>query len=156
MRTRVHGDYHLGQVLYSSSDFVIIDFEGEPARSLTERRLKRSPLRDVAGMIRSFHYAANAALLGHAPTVVRPEDLQQLEQWAMFWYHRVSAAFLDSYLETASVSDFLPESHEELSVLLDIYLLEKATYEISYELNARPDWVHVPIRGILQLIENNG
>ena len=154
MRTRCHGDYHLGQVLYTGKDFVIIDFEGEPARPLGERRLKRSPLSDVAGMIRSFDYAAHAALLGQAPTVIRPEDLPILEQWARLWYVWVSAAFLTSYLAVMEESELLPSSREELTAMLDTYLLEKAVYELGYELNNRPDWVRVPLRGILQLVES--
>ncbi len=153
MRTRVHNDYHLGQVLYTGRDFVIIDFEGEPARPLSERRIKRSPLRDVAGMIRSFHYAPHAALLGQAPTVLREEDKPILKPWGEFWYAWVSAVFLKSYLETARRSCFLPSSAEEVRVLLDAYILEKAIYEVSYELNNRPDWVSVPLAGILQLLE---
>jgi maltose alpha-D-glucosyltransferase/alpha-amylase len=152
MRTRVHGDYHLGQVLYTGSDFMIIDFEGEPARSLTERRLKRSPLKDVAGMLRSFHYAANAALFGQASTVIRPEDIPQLEQWVMYWYQWVSAVFLKSYFEVASRGAFLPRDREELAALLDIYLLEKAIYEVGYELNNRPAWVRVPMQGVLSIL----
>lgn len=152
LRTRVHGDYHLGQVLYASGDFVIIDFEGEPSRPLSERRLKRSPLRDVAGMIRSFHYAANAALFGQAPTIIRPEDVEQLEQWAAFWYEWVSATFLKSYLEVASLGNFLPKTREEQCALLDVYLLQKAIYEIGYELNNRPDWVRVPLQGVLSVL----
>jgi maltose alpha-D-glucosyltransferase/alpha-amylase len=156
MKTRVHGDYHLGQVLYTGNDFVIIDFEGEPARSLTQRRLKRSPLRDVAGMIRSFHYAANTALFGQASTVIRPQDVPQLEQWSTLWYQRVCAAFLKSYLQVATEATFLPSGKRELYALLDIYLLEKAVYEVGYELNNRPAWVRVPLQGILQLLEADG
>jgi maltose alpha-D-glucosyltransferase/alpha-amylase len=154
MRVRCHGDYHLGQVLYIGSDFVIIDFEGEPARRLVERRIKRSPLRDVAGMIRSFHYATHAALRGQAPTVVRPEDLPVLEQWAQFWYHWVSTAFLKSYMELMADTPILPQSREGMKVILDAYLLEKAIYEINYELDNRPDWVGLPLQGILQMLES--
>ncbi|MGH2542925.1 MAG: maltose alpha-D-glucosyltransferase, partial [Ardenticatenaceae bacterium] len=152
-RTRIHGDYHLGQVLYTGRDFVIIDFEGEPARPLSERRLKRSPLRDVAGMIRSFHYAPHAALLGQAPMVIRDEDKPILQQWGEYCCAWVSAAFLNSYLQAARQSNFLPRSVEELRELLDAYILEKAVYEVGYELNNRPNWVGVPLRGILQLLE---
>jgi len=152
-RIRCHGDYHLGQVLFTGKDFVIIDFEGEPARPLGERRLKRSPLRDVAGMIRSFHYAAHTALLLHSSLTLRPEDAPVLEQWARFWYTWVSATFLSSYLGVIRESDLLPGDLEELKILLDAYLLEKAVYEVEYELNNRPDWVRVPLQGILQLIE---
>jgi maltose alpha-D-glucosyltransferase / alpha-amylase len=152
-RIRCHGDYHLGQVLYNGSNFIIIDFEGEPARPITERRLKRCPLRDVAGMVRSFHYAPNAALAGQANLLIRPEDRPVLEKWGQFWYHWTAAAFLKSYLEVMSQVTLLPRKPEELQVLLDIYLLEKAIYEIGYELNSRPDWVRVPLEGIMQLLD---
>jgi maltose alpha-D-glucosyltransferase/alpha-amylase len=150
MRIRVHGDYHLGQVLYTGKDFVIIDFEGEPARSLTERRLKRSPLRDVAGMLRSFHYAAHHAIFAR---LSRPEDLPAMEQWAAFWQLWVSAGFLQSYLEVAGQGGFLPREEEQFQVLLDAFCLEKAMYELGYELNNRPEWVKLPIQGILQLLQ---
>jgi maltose alpha-D-glucosyltransferase/alpha-amylase len=153
-RTRIHGDYHLGQVLYTGKDYVIIDFEGEPARPLTERRIKRTPVRDVAGMLRSFHYAAYTSLFGHlGSAMVRPEDLAALEPWARFWNVGICSSFLNSYLQHAQPGGFLPPTREELNILLEIYLLEKALYELGYELNNRPDWVRVPIIGILQLLE---
>jgi maltose alpha-D-glucosyltransferase / alpha-amylase len=155
MRIRCHGDYHLGQVLYTGKDFIIIDFEGEPARPLSERRIKRSPLRDVAGMLRSFHYAAYAALFDQEAEGVyasHPEALAALEPWARFWSQWVSAVFLKTYREAASQASFLPRTREELQILLDAYLLEKAAYELGYELNSRPDWVRIPLRGILQLL----
>jgi maltose alpha-D-glucosyltransferase/alpha-amylase len=154
MRTRLHGDFHLGQVLYTGKDFVIIDFEGEPARPLSERRIKRSPLRDVAGMLRSFHYASHAALFGKVSGVIlRPEDAQALENWARFWNRWVGVAFLREYLDTAGEAPFLPRTLEGLGVLLYTYLLEKAVYEMGYELNNRPDWLRIPLRGVLQLTE---
>jgi maltose alpha-D-glucosyltransferase/alpha-amylase len=154
-RTRVHGDYHLGQVLYDGQDFVILDFEGEPARPLGERRIKRSPLRDVAGMIRSFHYASRALFTGQGPsTSVRSEDVARLEPWARYWYGSVSAVFLSGYLRAAAAGRFLPSSQEELTLLLDVFLLEKALYELGYELNNRPDWALLPLRGIRQLLED--
>jgi maltose alpha-D-glucosyltransferase/alpha-amylase len=153
-RVRCHGDYHLGQVLFTGKDFVIIDFEGEPARSLSERRLKRSPLLDVAGMIRSFHYAAHSALIKQAPLAPNPEDdLPLLQYWAQYWYVWVSVAFLNSYLDVVEPVGLLPKDPEHLRILLDAYILEKAIYEIGYELNNRPDWVKVPLQGILQLME---
>jgi maltose alpha-D-glucosyltransferase/alpha-amylase len=152
-RIRCHGDYHLGQVLYTGKDFVIIDFEGEPARPLSERRIKRSPLRDVAGMIRSFHYATHSALLHQASLALKPEDLPALEHWAQFWYVWVSASFLTSYLNGVEQARLLPDDPEQLRILLDAYLLEKAVYEIGYELNNRPDWLKVPLQGILQLMK---
>ncbi|TMB99468.1 MAG: maltose alpha-D-glucosyltransferase, partial [Chloroflexi bacterium] len=148
-RIRVHGDYHLGQVLYTGHDFVIIDFEGEPSRSLYERRLKRLALRDVAGMLRSFSYASHTAL--------RSEQLQastspRLESWARFWVDSVSAAFLRSYLTTAGTASFVPQTTEDLDLQLSTMLLEKALYELRYELNSRPEWVRIPLRGILEAV----
>ena len=152
-RIRCHGDYHLGQVLYTGRDFVIIDFEGEPGRPLGERRIKRTPLTDVAGMIRSFHYAAYTALFGQTGGAMPVQNPAFLEPWALFWYLWVSAAFLGSYLEVASPGGFLPQSGEDLRTLLDVLLLEKAVYELRYEVNNRPDWVRIPIEGVLQLLE---
>jgi len=152
-RIRCHGDYHLGQVLYTGKDFVIIDFEGEPARPLSELRIKRSPLRDVAGMIRSFHYAAHSALLHQASLALKPEDLPALEHWAQFWYVWVSSSFLMSYLNGVEQAQLLPDDPEQLRILLDAYLLEKAVYEIGYELNNRPHWLKVTLQGILQLLK---
>jgi maltose alpha-D-glucosyltransferase/alpha-amylase len=151
LRIRIHGDYHLGQVLYTGKDFFIIDFEGEPARPLSERRFKRSPLRDVAGMIRSFHYAAFAPLLGQVASI-RPEDFPTLEPWAQYWYAWVSATFLKAYLAVAKEAPFLPKERANFQILLDVYLLEKAIYELGYELNNRPTWVKVPLLGLTQLL----
>ncbi len=152
MRLRIHGDYHLGQVLYSGKDFLIIDFEGEPARPLNIRRLKESPLRDVAGMLRSFHYAAYASIIGKVAGI-RPEDFALLESWARLWQVWVSATFLKAYLTATAESDFLPKTHQELQTLLDAYTLQKAVYELGYELNNRPDWARVPLEGIMQILE---
>ncbi len=156
-RIRTHGDYHLGQVLYTGRDFIIIDFEGEPARPLTERRLKRSPLSDVAGMLRSFHYAAYTALADEeARGASRPKDRQKPERWVRFWAGWASAAFLRAYLREARAGEkgqaFLPTREDQLRTLLEAHLLEKAVYELGYELNNRPDWVRVPILGIRQLL----
>ena len=153
-RIRCHGDFHLGQVLYTGKDFLIMDFEGEPARPVSERRIKRCPLRDVAGMLRSFQYAADAALLARdAGTPVRPEDQARLETWAAAWHTWVSTVFLRAYLEEAAEGRFLPEKREDLGILLRLFLLEKAMYELSYELNHRPEWVRIPLRGILRLLD---
>jgi maltose alpha-D-glucosyltransferase / alpha-amylase len=150
-KIRIHGDYHLGQVLFTGKDFVIIDFEGEPARSLSERRLKRSPVVDVAGMIRSFHYAAHAGLFNHLS--VRPEDAETLEPWIELWYKVVASAFLKSYLNSTKNSGFNPEDISDFEILLRAFTLEKAIYELGYELKYRPDWVKIPIKGILDLLE---
>jgi maltose alpha-D-glucosyltransferase/alpha-amylase len=148
-RIRCHGDYHLGQLLFTGKDFVIIDFEGEPARPLSERRHKRSPLSDVAGMLRSFDYAVTVSLRRQE---LRPEDVHGLEPWARLWKHWVCLVFLQAYYGAAADSGFLPRATEDLKALLDFHLIEKALYELAYELNNRPDWVDVPVRGILGLV----
>jgi maltose alpha-D-glucosyltransferase/alpha-amylase len=153
LRCRCHGDYHLGQVLYTGEDFVIIDFEGEPVRSLAERRRKHSPLKDVAGMLRSFHYAAASALQDQvSKDQERAGDVRLLERWADAWYLWVSAAYLKEYLAVAALGSFLPQARDDLRALLDIYLLEKAVYELIYELNNRPGWVGIPLRGVQQIM----
>jgi maltose alpha-D-glucosyltransferase/alpha-amylase len=153
MRVRCHGDFHLGQVLYTGRDFVIMDFEGEPVRPIGERRIKRSPLRDVGGMLRSFHYADYSALFSlRERGLLSTDDFQSMEVWARFWHVWVCAVFLRAYLDVAGQSHFLPRMKEELRMLLDLYLLEKAVYELGYELNNRPDWVRIPLQGIRQLL----
>ena len=152
LRTRIHGDYHLGQVLVCGDDFVIIDFEGEPARPLAERRHKQSPLQDVAGMLRSFQYAAYAPLLGVGPQSSRlPLPPETLGPWAYLWQMWVSAAFLHSYFATSRYAPFHPRDTREVLAILEAHLLEKAVYELGYELNNRPSWVRIPLSGIAQL-----
>jgi len=152
LRTRAHGDYHLGQVLWTGQDFMIIDFEGEPARPLAARRAKVSPLRDVAGMLRSFHYAAFQGLATHGSAPLPAEQARAAEAWARVWQLTVSGAYLGAYLQTARGAPFLPASREELEGLLDLFLAEKAIYELSYELNNRPAWVGLPLQGIADLL----
>lgn len=153
LRIRHHGDYHLGQVLYTGQDFMIIDFEGEPARPLSERRAKVLALRDVAGMIRSFQYAAFAALFGQVPGIPdEPATLKLVEQWAAAWSAYVSATYLRAYFEEARDLPFVPAEWSERRILLDAFLLQKALYEVAYELNNRPDWLRIPLRGILGLV----
>jgi maltose alpha-D-glucosyltransferase/alpha-amylase len=151
-RARFHGDYHLGQVLYTGRDFVIIDFEGEPARSISERRQKRSPLRDVAGMLRSFHYAAYTALYDQQERGLISAEDPQPERWIRYWYQWVAVSFLRAYFQTTQGASFLPSDRAERELLMDIFLLDKAVYELNYELNNRPDWVHIPLRGITDLM----
>ena len=153
MRTRIHGDYHLGQVLYTGSDFAIIDFEGEPARPLSERRIKRSPLQDVAGMLRSFHYAAFSFHLASSDSATAEEiKSYDVKPWAERWYGRVTDRFLNAYFENVAGASFIPPDPDELSALLRLHLLEKAVYELGYELNNRPAWVAIPLEGISQLL----
>jgi maltose alpha-D-glucosyltransferase / alpha-amylase len=144
-RCRIHGDYHLGQVLFTGKDFVIVDLEGEPGRILSERRYKRSPLRDVAGMIRSFEYAA-AFAVRRGPT--RSEDVPALLPWARLWQRWASASFLRGYFDAAGDASYLPKGQDALAAMLDFYLLDKAIYELRYELNNRPDWVDIPLEAI--------
>ncbi|MFH1338896.1 MAG: maltose alpha-D-glucosyltransferase [Candidatus Omnitrophota bacterium] len=153
MKIRIHGDCHLGQVLFTGKDFVIIDFEGEPARALSERRLKRSPLRDVAGMVRSFHYAAYAGLLRHP--LVHKQDIPSLEPWVKAWYHYASGIFLRSYLDIVGEAAFLPKKREDFTILFEAFLLEKAVYELGYELNNRPEWVIIPIKGLQYILKES-
>lgn len=152
MRLRIHGDFHLGQVLNTGTDFAIIDFKGEPARATSERRLKRSPLRDVAGMIRSFDYAVQSALRLLSSAFVRPEDSPVLESWADTWTHWVSAIYLQTYLAEVDGSGLLPADPDSLRMPLDALVLEKALSEVGYDLNSRPDCVLVPLTSILRLV----
>jgi maltose alpha-D-glucosyltransferase/alpha-amylase len=148
-RIRIHGDYHLGQVLRVKTDFVILDFEGEPARSLEYRRSKQCPLYDVAGMLRSFSYAAYGTLINY--TARHTEDLPRLEPWAQLWERSVAAEFLRAYRDTAHGAAFLPTNCTHFRKLLEVFLLDKALYEILYELNSRPGWVRIPMLGMLSL-----
>lgn len=143
LKTRIHGDYHLGQVLFTGKDFVIIDFEGEPGFSFSERRLKKSPFKDVAGMMRSFHYAAFGKIMLNEN--YREQDIQFLEAWAEQWQHYVSRFYLGAYMEKIGSGSELSEEH---NILLMTYQLEKAVYELGYELNSRPEWTMIPLRGI--------
>jgi len=145
LKSRYHGDYHLGQVLVKDNDFVIIDFEGEPARSFEERRSKSSPLRDVAGMLRSFNYARWSALRRVAQS---PEEAEKLAHPAIAWERATREAFLKGYAETLAAPDGAPIDTE----LLSLFELEKALYELRYELNNRTDWAQVPLHGVLALI----
>ncbi len=149
LRTRVHGDYHLGQVLKVKTDFVILDFEGEPARPLAVRRAKQCPLRDVAGMVRSFGYAAYSSLINY--TARHPEGLGSLQPWAQLWERCVASEFLRAYRQTARGAGFLPESSADFRKVFDVFLVDKALYEVRYELNARLTWVRIPLMGILSL-----
>jgi maltose alpha-D-glucosyltransferase/alpha-amylase len=146
IRIRIHGDLHLAQVLWTGDDHVIIDFEGEPSRPLSQRRFKRAPMRDVAGMIRSFHYVSAAAL---SDGRLRHEDVARLGDWAAPWAQWVSVSFLGGYLDRAKGSVLLPKRDGDLDLLLEFFLLEKCIYEIAYELNYRPEWLEIPLRGLI-------
>jgi maltose alpha-D-glucosyltransferase/alpha-amylase len=152
-KIRCHGDYHLGQVLRVENDYVIIDFEGEPMLTVAERRAKQSPLKDVAGMLRSYHMAAYAGLF--AFTSEHPQTLDRLQPWAELWFQWVSAAFLREYRNEARGEAFVPADSAVLAELLDAFMLEKMFYELHYELNNRPDWAPIPLRHILLLLESD-
>jgi maltose alpha-D-glucosyltransferase/alpha-amylase len=154
LRIRIHGDYHLGQVLYTGKDFYIIDFEGEPLQPISRRRIKRSPLRDVAGMLRSFHYVVHKALLTN--TVIRPELIPNLEPWADIWYQHISQLFLGSYMQIIESNplQLISKVPGENASMLEIFFINKAIYELNYELNTRPEWVSIPCKGILYGLKN--
>ena len=150
-KTRVHGDYHLGQVLVAQNDFYILDFEGEPARPLEERRAKSSPLKDVAGMLRSFDYAAWAAVM--TLTDVDPGSGEVVRSLAEAWRAATQHAFLGAYQETIAGCPSYPEDGAEAARLLDLFLLEKALYEICYEAANRPHWLRIPLKGVTGLLQ---
>jgi maltose alpha-D-glucosyltransferase/alpha-amylase len=151
-RTRIHGDLHLGQILSTGRDVLVIDFEGEPARPLGDRRLKQSPLVDVAGMLRSFDYAAIGSM-AHDGAALRTEDAAALTAWARYWSAWVSTAFVAGYRAATDGATFVPRSDDDWAVLLDAFVLTKALYEVEYELNNRPDWISIPLTGILRLLD---
>ncbi len=153
-RTRHHGDYHLGNVLYTGSDFIIKNFDGDYTRPMSERRIKRSPIKDVASMVRSLHYISHAVLFNHVPGIVATQDADwRLERWAVAWYQWVSALFLRGYFETAGAAHWLPRTQSEVKALLDAYTLEKGLMEIEYELANRPDWIRIPLHGVLEQLQ---
>jgi maltose alpha-D-glucosyltransferase/alpha-amylase len=150
---RIHGNYHLREVLYTGKDFVIIDFEGDPSRPLSERRIKRSPLQDVACMLDSFYHASHAVLFGGAPGVIpKPETLNALEAWAKFWYRSVSAAFLTAYLAAVQPASLLPQDADQLRELLGIFRLDLTLKKLSHELAHAPERVRVPAHAILEIV----
>ncbi len=149
-KIRVHGDYHLGQVLFTGKDFVIIDFEGEPTRSMTARKLKHCPFKDVAGMLRSFHYSIYMGKVANESKM--PESTEFFKPWLEAWYVTVQDMFIESYLETAGNASFIPEEKNQIHDLMAVYTIEKAIYELDYEFNNRPDWLHIPLSGLKMIM----
>ncbi len=152
-RIRVHGDYWLGQVLHTGKDLVLIDFEGDVSRPLSQRRLKRTPFRDVTSMVRSFHHAAAAALAhegAHGP--LSPESAGRLGPWARFWHKWAGVAFLQGYFKAASRAAFMPQTPAEVKVLFEAHLLNKLVAELGRELNASPERLEIPMQAILELL----
>jgi maltose alpha-D-glucosyltransferase/alpha-amylase len=160
-RIRCHGDYHLGQLLFTGKDFVVIDFEGETKRPIGERRVKRSPLRDVASMVRSLDYAVQSVLLdltdvrGRPPGMIRPEDRPALEVWAHHWYEHVTREFLSAYFEAVRDAALVPATLATCYSLFEIFLLEESFHEIDAELTDRPDWAEIPLRGAARLLAHD-
>ncbi|MEP6558277.1 MAG: alpha-amylase, partial [Burkholderiales bacterium] len=151
IKTRLHGDLHLGQVLVTDGDFLIIDFEGEPQRTLQERRAKHSALRDVAGMLRSFDYARHMALHQAAQS---PIDFERLAPVSRNWERRVRKMFLETYRSIVVAGGVYPDAaaFDAAQPLLDLFELEKVLYELRYEMDNRPDWIAVPLAGIVELM----
>lgn len=149
-RIRVHGDLHLGQVMSTSRGWMVLDFEGEPLRSLEERRAKRSPLKDVAGMLRSFNYVAVAALFNRCEP--ESDEWDRLDPWATEWESMARERFLSGYLTRAHEGRFLPSDRDVLMELLGILEIEKALYEVAYEQGHRPEWVRIPVYGIKRIL----
>ncbi len=150
MKCRIHGDLHLGQALFTGKDFIFIDFEGVPAKSLSERRLKHSPLQDVAGMIHSFHFAAMTTLVQY--NAGPPDDMLMLEPWLEAWYVYVSGSYLKAYLHLLKNSPLIPADRTELALMLRCFLIQKAVYELGIEVNNRPALVGLYLRGIEMLL----
>ncbi|HET7411828.1 MAG TPA: phosphotransferase, partial [Pararhizobium sp.] len=153
-RSRIHGDFHLGQVLVAQNDVMFIDFEGEPRRSLTERRAKASPLRDVAGMLRSFDYAAATALDRHLEHYAATSEAALARTRA--WLDHTNREFLSAYMAGMMVAPIFPRDEEAARNLIDLFVLQKAMYEIGYELANRPGWVSIPLDGAITLLEGDG
>jgi maltose alpha-D-glucosyltransferase/alpha-amylase len=162
VRIRIHGSYHLGELLYTGSDFQVIDFEGEADRPLSERRIKRSPLQDVADMVQSFHFAAFSPLFGADsgrgafPGQVRDVDRSVLLGWARFWSSWIAAAFVQAYFRGMDGSGLLPTQAKNCRELLDLFVLEKAVRELGHELEHRPRWVPIPLTGLIERLETPG
>jgi maltose alpha-D-glucosyltransferase/alpha-amylase len=153
-RIRIHGDYHLAQALYTGKDFMLIDFEGDLSRPISERRIKRSPLHDVAGMLDSLYHASHGVLFGETPGVIpQPESMNALEAWAKFWYRSMSAEFLSAYLATPGVRPLLPENDDHLRTILGIFLLDFALRKLSYALTHFPERIRIPAHAIIELLE---
>jgi maltose alpha-D-glucosyltransferase/alpha-amylase len=151
IKSRVHGDYHLGQVLIVQKDVMIVDFEGEPSRPAEARRAKSSPLRDVAGMLRSFAYAAETGAREVASRFAEKEALAATA--TARWRTLAETAFLHAYEESARGSPAWVENADTRQRLLRLHLLSKALYEIDYEANNRPDWIETPVRGVLSILD---
>ncbi|MBI1184381.1 trehalose synthase [bacterium] len=153
MRIRIHGDYHLGQVIMDDNDFYILDFEGEPESTIRDRKVKQPPIKDVAGMFRSFHYAIYATIFSAESQLKLPEEI--LFEAGEKYYAALVGLFLEKYLETAFEHGLDIGYHHEIDFLLRYHILEKGIYELGYEMNSRPDWLIIPLKGVLQIIKDD-
>ena len=153
-KIRIHGDYHLGQVMLSPRGWLILDLEGEPVRSLEDRRAKQSPLRDVAGMLRSFSYAVWASLFDR--TEPDSQEWLRLQRWGLAWEQLARDRFMTAYMRTSHEGTFLPPDREDLKVMLDVFEIDKALYELNYERGHRPQWIRIPLRSIAQVVGRAG
>lgn len=151
LRTRIHGDFHLGQVLFTGDNFIILDFEGEPESSLTARKIKHSPLKDIAGMVRSFHYALYSTIVFNDRFQAIKDQVS--DSWRLSIYLAITGIYLHGYFATMGDHPVLPESEKKIKQLLYLHTLEKAVYELGYELNGRPDWAIIPLKGIQYIVE---
>ena len=157
LRIRLHGDLHLGQILWTGRDVMFIDFEGEPSRAMTERLIKRSPLVDVAGMVRSFDYAGRSAVVTAVDRgVVADTDVGALDQWRRQWVATMQRRLVDEYLREVAPAGLVPRDHTDAHTLLDLFVLDKALYEIRYELANRPHWVGWPLAAVAEMLAPAG
>lgn len=151
-RIRLHGDYHLGQILVTDQDFYILDFEGEPESTIRDRKVKQPPLKDVAGLFRSFHYAIYATLFNNSEEYPQTQD--ELFEAAEVLYGYLTSVFLEEYTEVIQNANLNIGYNQERVYILKYCLLEKAVYEIGYELNSRPRWALIPLKGISNIINH--
>ncbi|GAA4322799.1 maltose alpha-D-glucosyltransferase [Pontixanthobacter gangjinensis] len=152
MKIRTHGDYHLRQILWTGREYIMNSFEGDPSKSFSERRIRRSAMRDLAAMIRSLHYAAYSNILSPESDQQRKEG--DLEEWAETWHYYISRIYIKGYLDKAGKKDYIPKSQEDFKILMHTFLLEKALTELNYEIKHRQEWILIPIRGIKAILEH--
>ncbi len=152
MKIRTHGDYHLRQILWTGREYIMNSFEGDPSKSFSERRIRRSAMRDLAAMIRSLHYAAYSNILSQEYNQQRKEG--ELEEWAEKWHYYISRLYIKGYLDKASARDYVPKKHEDFKILINTFLLEKALTELNYEIENRPEWIIIPVRGIKAVLDH--
>ena len=151
MKIRTHGDYHLRQILWTGREYIMNSFEGDPTKSFSERRIRRSAMRDLAAMIRSLHYAAYSNILSPEYDQQRKEG--NLEEWAENWHYYITRLYIKGYFDKAGNSDYVPKDHDDFKILMHTFLLEKALYELNYEIQNRPEWIIIPLRGIKEIIQ---